>query len=51
MCRRVGNAFLLSATVDDIGNGWSAPESVRGASWPPVPNRVFILVRLTSGLE
>jgi hypothetical protein len=21
MCRRVGNAFLLSATVDDIGNG------------------------------
>jgi hypothetical protein len=21
MCWRVGNAFLLSATVDDIGNG------------------------------
>jgi hypothetical protein len=33
MCWRVGNAFLLSATVDDIGNdmvriGFDARESV-----------------------
>jgi hypothetical protein len=52
MCRRVGNAFLLSAMVDDIGNGVvRTADGVRGLG-RAFPGQDFILlVRSTSGLE